>query len=123
MFGSTYGEIFENPLLTISNTNKIYAATLGTLSPEDQQRLMVAVQQSSHTDVTTPLEAIGRVDQGEVNVTWFYEPAARRDFISFEYGAGDNSYGAIFESGKSTPAAVINDGDIIDCKAFHTVPR
>ena len=115
LFGDTYGDIATNPALTIINSNKITAATLGTLNAGDQHRLMLAVQQSSHTDVTTPLEAIGRVDQGEVNVTWLHEPAARRAYIAFEYGAGDNSYGAIFDRFTAQMVTNIHDGDLEHC--------
>ena len=116
VFGSTYHDIFDNnPDLTVINTNVITAATLATLTTDDRQRLMIAVQQSSHTDVTTPEEAILRVDQHEVNVTWIVEPEAQRTFIAFEYGAGDNSYGAIFERWSGEMVASIHDGDLEGC--------
>lgn len=115
LFGETYGDIDGNPALQIINRNVITAATLSTLLPEDQQHLVTAVQQSSHTDVTTPEEAIAAVDQGEVNVTWLAEPAARRTFIAFEYGAGDNSYGAIFNRTDGTMVTAIHDGDLLGC--------
>ncbi|MEZ4403567.1 MAG: DVUA0089 family protein [Kofleriaceae bacterium] len=115
VFGATYGDLAGSPALTIINQNVITAASLGTLNPEDQNRLLLAVRESAHTDVMTPLEAIGRVDQGMVNVTWLAEPAARRTFIAFEYGAGDNSYGAIFDRTTGEMAAAIHDGDLYGC--------
>ena len=115
LFGYTYNDIETNPALQVINTTKIYPATLDTLSASDQDKLMRAVQQSSHTDVTTPLEAIMRVDQEEVNVTWISEPAAQRMFIAFEYGAGDNSYGAIFERRGDAMVSAIHDGDLYMC--------
>jgi hypothetical protein len=115
LFGDVYHDIPGVGALEVINTNAITLETLSTLLPEDRLRLMVAVQQSSHTDVTTPEEAIGRVDQGEVNVTWIAEPAARRSFIAFEYGAGDNSYGAIFDRYSGAMVTHIHDGDLLDC--------
>ncbi|MBA2540499.1 MAG: hypothetical protein H0V17_12735 [Deltaproteobacteria bacterium] len=115
VFGSTYGDIETNSALETINSAKITAATLTNLNPDDQHKLMLAVQQSSHTDVTTPLEAIGRVDQGEVNVSWLAEPAAQRAFIAFEYGAGDNSYGAIFDRFNAQMVTNIHDGDLENC--------
>ncbi len=116
VFGDTYHDIFENnPHLQVINTNKIYPSTLATLNPEDQHRLMLAVQQSSHTDVTTPEEAILRVDQEEVNVTWIVEPEAQRMFVAFEYGAGDNSYGAVFDRWSGEMVTNIHDGDLESC--------
>ena len=115
LFGETYRDLFDQPGLVIDNQNEITATTLDRLGPDDQQRLVVAVQQSSHTDVTTPLEAIGRVDQGLVNVTWFRDATGRRSFIAFEYGAGDNSYGAIFDRITGVLEARIGDGDLGGC--------
>ncbi|MBA3541231.1 MAG: hypothetical protein H0T79_16590, partial [Deltaproteobacteria bacterium] len=116
VFGSTYGEIAGNPALVINNRNVITAATLATLSAEDRAHLVIAVQQSSHTDVTTAEEALARVDQEEMNVTWFSETAARRTFVAFEYGAGDNSYGAIFDRYTGAMVTDIHDGDLLSCQ-------
>ena len=55
------------------------------------------------------------VDQGEVNVTWFVETDSQRSFIAFEYGAGDNSYGAVYLRTDGSRAASIHDGDLYDC--------
>ncbi|MGE0551550.1 MAG: hypothetical protein AB7O24_17880 [Kofleriaceae bacterium] len=115
VFGSTYNDIPSNGALETINSSKITAANVDLLSARDQQLLVIAVQQSSHTDVTTPLEALGRVDQGEINLVWLAEPAARRGFIAFEYGAGDNSYGAIFERVSGDKVTSIHDGDLLDC--------
>jgi hypothetical protein len=115
LFGYTYNDIPGNPALEIINTNKITAANLDTYSAADQAKLVRAVQQSSHTDVMTPAEALSRVDQNEVNVTFINEPAARRMFIAFEYGAGDNSYGAIFERRGDGMVSKIHDGDLEAC--------
>jgi hypothetical protein len=115
LFGETYGDIETNPALQTINSNKITAANLDTLNVSDQQRLVLAVQQSAHTDVTTPLEALSRVDQGEVNVTWLAEPDARRAYVAFEYGAGDNSYGAIFDRNSAQMVTAIHDGDLTGC--------
>ncbi|MDQ3368894.1 MAG: hypothetical protein M3680_26010 [Myxococcota bacterium] len=119
LFGSTYHDIATNPALEVLGRLKIYPATLGQLAAGDQQRLMLAVRESSHTDVTTPAEALTRVDQEEMNVVYISEPAAQRRFVAFEYGAGDNSYGAIFDRTlPATGAAMvssIHDGDLYEC--------
>ncbi|MDX2088705.1 MAG: hypothetical protein SFX73_12690 [Kofleriaceae bacterium] len=115
LFGETYNDVATAPGVQTLNANQITAATLGWLSGEAQQMLVRAVQQSSHTDVTTPEEALSRVDQGVVNVTWLYEDAAQRSFLAFEYGAGDNSYGAIFEKESEAMVSSIHDGDLLQC--------
>jgi hypothetical protein len=115
VFGSTYFELPDQPGLEITGRIKITPANLDTLSAQDQHKLMLAVQQSSHTDVTTPAEALSRVDQQEMNVVFIFEPAARRMFQAFEYGAGDNSYGAIFERWSTRMVTNIHDGDLENC--------
>jgi hypothetical protein len=74
------------------------------------------VHESSHTDVTTAAEALARVDQDEMNVTYYVEPKGQRTFIAFEYGAGDNSYGAVFEKQTGARATSIHDGDLYNCE-------
>ncbi|HTV20050.1 MAG TPA: DVUA0089 family protein [Polyangiaceae bacterium] len=89
---------------------------LGELTSElEAQQLVIAVQQSSHTDVTTPAEALARVDQNEVRRMRLRAPSDAREYDVFEYGAGDNSYGAIFRADSLTLAASIHDGDLLEC--------
>ncbi len=115
LFGSTYGDISTSPALHIDFTQTITAATLATYSDEQKRRLVVAVQQSAHTDVMTPEEAVAAVDQGEVNLNYVSEPASRRQFAAYEYGAGDNSYGAIFDNASGALVTSIHDGDLEGC--------
>jgi hypothetical protein len=117
LFGSTYHEAFTAPSLMTINTQVVTAANLDTLSASLQDMLVRAVHESSHTDVTTASEALMRVDQEELNLSFFAEPAALRTFVSFEYGAGDNSYGAFFEKRSGERAASIHDGDLYNCSA------
>jgi hypothetical protein len=115
VFGQTYGEIADNPALQIINSSVITPANLPMLNEQERQWLVDAVKQSSHTDVTTAEEALGRVDQQEMNVVYIAEPAAQRQFIAFEYGAGDNSYGAIFSRTDGSMVTNIHDGDLERC--------
>jgi hypothetical protein len=114
-FGQTYGDIAGNPSLQIINHRVITPATLPTLNDTERQWLVDAVKQSSHTDVTTAEEALGRVDQQEMNVSYIAEPDAQRMFVAFEYGAGDNSYGAIFSRTDGSMVTNIHDGDLERC--------
>ena len=115
LFGATYGDIATNPSLHVDFSQSITAATLSTYSDEQKRRLVVAVQQSAHTDVTTPEEAVAAVDQGVVNLDYVSEPASRRQFAAYEYGAGDNSYGAIFDNVTGALVTSIHDGDLEGC--------
>jgi hypothetical protein len=94
---------------------EITQSNLDNLSEAYKDMLVRAVHESSWTDVMTATDALAAVDQEEMNVTWFAEPAGRRTFVAFEYGAGDNSYGAFFEKRSGERAAAIHDGDLYEC--------
>jgi hypothetical protein len=115
LFGTTYHELKTAPALTLLADYDITAANLDTLGAAAQSMLVRAVHESSHTDVTTALEALARVDDERMNVSYYVEPAALRTFIAIEYGAGDNSYGAVFEKQSTTRATSIHDGDLYNC--------
>lgn len=78
VFGDTYWQLAERPWLKVISTMELTAANLSQLNPVDRARVVRAVHESSHTDVTTAEEALARVDQGEINITWIAEPAAQR---------------------------------------------
>ena len=52
-------------------------------------------------------QAFAAVDQQVIRRVDLYDEAGGRAFTAFEYGAGDNSYGAIFVAGTKTRAASI----------------
>jgi hypothetical protein len=81
----------------------------------EAQQLVIAVQQSSHTDVTTAREALAAVDQNEVRRMRLRHTPTGREYDVFEYGAGDNSYGAIFRADTTFKASSIHDGDLLEC--------
>ncbi len=115
LFGDSYQGAFETDALTPQDTQVLSLVHPERISPFDHDRILRAVQQSSHTDVTTWQEALGRVDGGEINRTFFVEPAGRRTFVAYEYGAGDNSYGAFFDHHSGALVASIHDGDLEGC--------
>lgn len=115
LFGEQFPDIRTNPDLELSADEWI--TSVDQLADDiEQQQLVLAVQQSSHTDVTTPEEALERVDQNEVRRIWLRHPATDRAFVVYEYGAGDNSYGAFFAQAQVDVAASIHDGDLLDCE-------
>jgi len=115
LFGATYRDAFTAAALAAGETRVLSLAQPQQISPFDHDRILRAVQQSAHSDVTTWQEAIGRVDGGEINRTFFFETAGRRTFVAYEYGAGDNSYGALFDHHSGALVASIIDGDLASC--------
>jgi len=113
LLGSTYGEWRDSPDYTTFRQETLTAASaLERLEPD---QIILAVQQSSHTDVTTVAEAFDRVDGNEINIVERQHEATGQIIVGLEYGAGDNSYGALFYSGTLELASPIHDGDLLDC--------
>jgi hypothetical protein len=114
LFGERYGDLAARPGLEIVNREVLTAAS--PLGARDAEQVVRAVRESAHTDVTTAVEAFSRVDDGEINRTFVFEPAAQRSFVVYEYGAGDNSYGAYFVRQTTERVAAIRDGDLYECQ-------
>lgn len=85
------------------------------LSDVLKAQIIAAVRESAHDDVTTVAGAFDAVDQGVINKYTFFDNLSQQSLIGIEYGAGDNSYGAVFHGGDATVAAGIHDGYIEDC--------
>ncbi|HET6339759.1 MAG TPA: hypothetical protein VFG30_41395 [Polyangiales bacterium] len=113
LFGEQFADIRTSPALQL--TGEIWIDSVDGLSELEGEQVLLAVQQSSHTDVTTPGEALERVDQQEIRRIDFYEIASGREFVVFEYGVGDNSYGAFFERESVEVVGSIHDGDVLGC--------
>lgn len=75
------------------------------------EQIVIAVRQSAHEDVQDVADAFTRVDGGEINQIEFWEGTSSRAVTVIEYGAGDNSYGAVFAHGSTTMVTRIQDGD------------
>jgi hypothetical protein len=119
LFGATFHALVQGEVRTVEIANEEEIADIAQLGDAlARAQLVLAVQQSSHSDVTTAEEALSRVDQQTVRRFTLVEPASTRAYTAYEYGAGDNSYGAIFSAGTSELAASIHDGDILHCTAL-----
>lgn len=113
LFGATFGDLLAGTGYTITGDRELHVGDWQ--SALDQQRIVVAVQQSAHTDVMTVEQAFAAVDGNVIRRVDLYDEAGGRAFVAFEYGAGDNSYGAIFTAGTTTRLASIVDLTYYDC--------
>jgi hypothetical protein len=120
LFGETFYDLrhLESPHLTLSADAWI-RADADLSDPHERQQLVLAVRQSTHRDVSTVGEALERVDEHEVRRIWLTPPSGQPRYVVYEYGAGDNSYGAFFAAGDLTVLADIHDGDIMNCRVHH----
>lgn len=115
LFGEQFSDLREHPTLAI--VSEVWIHSEDELADDvERAQLVLAVQQSSHSDVRTPGEALARVDQQEVRRLELHARSGAGAFTVFEYGVGDNSYGAIFARGTLPVLASIHDGDLLDCR-------
>jgi subtilisin-like proprotein convertase family protein len=122
VFGARYRDIFGGAdALVVLERRVLTSADALTMLEEAQ--IVAAVQRTAYSDVMTAAQAFAFVDEGVVNQTVLWDASARRAFVAYEVGAGDNSFGAIFEHGRVTVAAEIIDGDLIGCTALWGAER
>lgn len=117
VFGERYGDVRRKPEAVVVLSARTLHAT-DPLSSLEKQQIVEAVHTTAYTDVTTVEEAFEAVDENVVNQMELWDASNRRAFTSYEVGAGDNSFGMIFEQGTTTAAVRINDGDLMDCKVY-----
>ena len=116
LFGEEFHDLKSDPAFALEADEWIVDEAQLADAVERTQ-LVSAVQQSTHTDVTTVAQALSRVDEEEVRRIWFSHRASGREYVVYEYGAGDNSYGAYFARGELDVLAQIHDGDLLLCTA------
>ena len=103
-------------LLTVVSDATIRSAT--GLSTTRRAHIVRAVQET-HSEVRTIAAALAAVDGGVVNERVRRDSVSGRTFTAYEYGAGDNSYGAIFEGAAADPVGSIHDGDMFGCTVLR----
>ena len=110
--GESWWEVRER--VTVAARETITSAK--SLDPVLAEQLIAACHQSTYTHVQTLDDAFAAVDQGEFAVTRFSDPATGKQYLGIDYGAGDSTYGAIFEAGSTRPAFGIEDGRAGRCR-------
>lgn len=120
LFGITYADLAHNP-----NVSPISQHTLRkdvALSPRLEAQIVAAVA-SNYDEVRQLDDAYAAVDQGEIFYTLLQDKTHGGTYTAVEYGAGDNSYGAILFGGTTEIAAGIGDGDLYSCKVHEASDR
>lgn len=114
-FGIRYRDIGHNGATVIiaQRTMDPSSSTNAT-----QRAQLVAAVQAAYPDVATATQAFAAVDGNQIHHIELYDASNRRPYTSYEYGAGDNSYGLVFEYGTTNVAARIVDGDLYSCTAM-----
>ncbi|MBK7073225.1 MAG: hypothetical protein IPH44_13065 [Myxococcales bacterium] len=117
LFGATFGDLLASTAYAVTGDRELHASDFAGVPADalDAVRVVRAVQQSAHTDVTTVAQAFAAVDQQVIRRVDIYDEAGARAFVALEYGAGDNSYGAVFAYGSAAVVSKIHDGDLEAC--------
>lgn len=116
LFGSTLGDLDSNAAWQVDPQQRLFSSA--GVSALDGQRIIVAMHESVHTDVMTVDGAFAAADQNEIDIQTITHVPSGRQFTIIDYGAGDNTYGAIFTDGTSDLATAIHDSDFYRCAAF-----
>lgn len=112
VFGDRYRDLFEPGAIVLMGRRALRAAD--ALDATEERQVIAAVA-SAAADPTTLADAFASVDEGIVNQTQLWDASNRRAFTAYEFGAGDNSFGLIFDHGVTRVAARIVDGDLSEC--------
>ncbi len=112
VLGSTWHELRRSPWIVIVAEDRLDATT--SLDGAERARVVRAVNASSHSDVTTSVEAFARVDDNIIDRYQLADVSADRRLVAYVYGAGDNTYGAVFD--EDDLPIDIHDGDISGCE-------
>lgn len=116
LFGDSFYELRQRAHGPTSTYKQGVLTDASPLTPAAQAQIVAAVQVSAlGEDVTTIADAFAAVDQHEINKFNIYDSLSGRSFVAFEYGAGDSSYGAVFEGEGPARVAEIGDGELRAC--------
>ena len=103
----TFGDFLDQ----VTTTNRTDVTSASQVDDLLKKQLIAACHQSSYTDVRTLADAFDAVDQGEFVVRQVKDKKTGETYTAIDYGAGDNTYGAIFKTGSAKPVIGIHDGD------------
>jgi hypothetical protein len=119
-FGRVWGDLGRQLNVATIERTTLTVAEAGSLSALETAQVLEAVRQSAFDDVSDLAEAFAFVDDGRIDVLQLFELGHARAFTAYAYGAGDNTFGAVFDKGTTTLATRVLDGDFYD---GSTVPQ
>jgi hypothetical protein len=119
LFGGTFRELRDSALFDAPIHERLLLAQASTLNTTEAAQLLSAVR-VAYEDANDLSAAFEAVDQNEVHRYTLREHSGPRTLVVYEYGAGDNSYGAAFELASTSRATEIHDGDLYECNVFGT---
>ncbi len=119
IFGERYHDLEISPALKVLGEAFVDASNV----TEAQKPFVLAGVQAAYEEASTIEEAFESTDENGVNYTTLVDRFDGTEYVAVEYGAGDNSYGAIFGADPSVTAAKISDGDLWPCNVADDPSR
>ena len=113
LFGDNYHDLQHLPGLGVESQRML--GNPDGLDDLDKKQILAALVASDYDDIATINDAFDEVDEGIIWRTTLFDQTGRRGFVVYEFGLGDNSYGAYFAAGGTDWVARIGDGDVYDC--------
>ncbi len=110
-----FGKTFAEGSSKIGKTKASFETLALTFNKLDTSRIVAALHVSSHTEVTTVAQALAAADDKEIDRYTLTDKKQQRSFEAYIYGAGDNTFGAIFAGTSAQPVARIEDSAITSC--------
>lgn len=105
------GETFSQFLDHVQETSKQLHTSAHGISPEMGRMLVAAANQSSFHSITVE-DVFRQVDLGEVVVRTVRDLRTGSPLVTVDYGAGDNTFGAMFDESTGHMVASVQDGDL-----------
>ncbi len=113
-FGATYFDLADQAHIAVVDRAE---HTLASAEGSEVQAQIIEAVSGVYEETFDLPSAFDAVDDGRINVVEVFDLSRSVGYTAIEFGAGDNSYGAIFRSGTLERAADITDGDIGHCEA------
>jgi hypothetical protein len=112
--GTTYRALLSDPRFEVLSSATLDLQSAAALSDSEQTQLLQAAR-VAYDDAGDLASAFASVDGNRINRLVLNQIDTGRHLAAYEYGAGDNSYGAVFGAADLTLLARIEDGAFQAC--------
>ena len=116
LFGSDFPSAQTSP--RFSQWKKVSYRDAANIPARRRGQALRALQETQ-PEIKTLEEGLKHIDDSTLELFTFRASGSRASFYAWEYGAGDNAYGAIFRGDDKEAVAVINDSDLFECRLFE----
>lgn len=119
-FGQHYRDIAVSANFKVLDAARY--ETVADVPAEQADAVLSSIAWTYGEQATTLAEALDVIDDGGVNYRRL-EEVGGAEYWSFEYGAGDNSYGAVIDPATGDIVVENHDGDLYECAVEEPAGR